>query len=480
MKVGAALILLAAVASAGDLDVALRNVNRGAGNRLMRLARTAEDAGLARTAVLLRERALLPCPDHPGARDKLGFKKRKGRWSRTAEARAALDRLEDSDEKLAAQYMKEATRVEEWRLGELVRVCRRYASPEQRRQVLLPILERMPRRTDVHEALGHEKIGRDYVRPELIDLVHTMPERVAAWRRCAEALIPLESCSAELPGLEGPLPAYRMEGQVVAVSLGPEATREIAQAVGRSRLLLTRLLGPKAAAAWAHSPVVFLDAKSYAEVLRTLHPDEETFKFYSAFGNYEHAEFYAIRTWSAAGAAERYAHGAAYMTMQELAAPGSREAAGRKDPNANAWLNEGFGYFCGFELFGTGNLSFVSIEESSAKIRLTRPPPAQKTRAACLAWMREQILAGHGHRLHDVCARSLNNLDFLASMEAYSFLRFLFLLDPAAARRFPAALRTQTEGPQVDRTDRALGETFGMGLGELERTWRAFVLEISH
>jgi hypothetical protein len=93
--------------------------------------------------------------------------------------------------------------------------------------------------------------------------------------------------------------------------------------------------------------------------------------------------------------------------------------------------------------------------------------------------MREQLVAGHGHRLRDVCARSLNNLDFLASMEAYTFLRFLFLYDPAAARGFPAALRAQTEGPQVDRTVRALGETFGMGLDELERLWRAFVLEIS-
>jgi len=479
VRTGVVFVLFLAVASAGDLDVPLFNVNRGAANRLMRLARRAEEEGLARSAMVLRERVLTPCPEHPVARNKLGYERKNGLWSRTAESRAAIERLEDSDKELAAQYMEEAALVEEWRLAEVVRVCRKYGTKAQRRRILLPILERRPRRIDVHKALGHEKIGKDYVRPELVDLVRNMPERIAVWRQCAAAPVPLEPCSAELPGLEKPLPAFQTAGRIVAVSLGSDAAREVASAVGRSRMFLSQLLGPKAAAAWAPSPIAFLDAKSYARVLKTLHPEEETFKFYSAFGNYEHADFYAIRAWTAAGAAERYAHGTAYLTMQVLAAPPSKETEGRTDPHANAWLNEGFGYLCGFELFGTGNLSFVSIEESSAKLRLTRPPPAQKTRAACLAWMREQILAGHGHRLHDVCARSLNNLDFLASMEAYTFLRFLFLHEPAAARGFPAALRAQTEGPQVDRTDRALGERFGMGLEELERIWRAFVLEIS-
>ena len=88
------------------------------------------------------------------------------------------------------------------------------------------------------------------------------------------------------------------------------------------------------------------------------------------------------------------------------------------------------------------------------------------------------MLDGRAYPLREVCSKSLNNLDFCASMQAYTFVRFLYLYDPARVRRLPRALRAQAAGPQADRADRALREVFGKGLAELECFWRAFVVEI--
>ena len=83
------------------------------------------------------------------------------------------------------------------------------------------------------------------------------------------------------------------------------------------------------------------------------------------------------------------------------------------------------------------------------------------------------------HRIAQAMRGYLNDLDFLASMEAYTFLRFLFLYDPVAARKLPRELRKRAAEPQIDRTNRALLATFGRDLDGLETLWRAFVLEIT-
>jgi hypothetical protein len=164
--------------------------------------------------------------------------------------------------------------------------------------------------------------------------------------------------------------------------------------------------------------------------------------------------------------------------MFELAAPAAPGAAGKRNTRCYAWLLEGFGYLVSLEMFDRAHLSFVSIEETATKRVYTRAPPAQRTRANCLQWLREQVIAGHAYPLREVCSKSLNNLDFCASMQAYTFLRFLFLYEPAKAKGLPPALRAQAAGPQADRADRALREVFGLGLADLERFWRAFVVEI--
>ena len=93
--------------------------------------------------------------------------------------------------------------------------------------------------------------------------------------------------------------------------------------------------------------------------------------------------------------------------------------------------------------------------------------------------MRQNLLHGAAYSLREVFGRSLNNLDRLATLQAWTFLRFLYLYDPIGGKKFPPALGAQLEGPMPDRADGALKEAFGRDTDELERLWRRFTLEIS-
>lgn len=461
----AALLLLAlAGAAAGQaLDLAgiVRKADRQHARKLVKWARDAAAAGLPATA-----------------RRALGMALEED--AECAEARTVLAALpadaKDADAALAQEYGRMLALLEEERVRETIRLCTKYGTPEERRPILLPLLERMPRRADLHEALGHARIGDSgvYVRPELVPMARMLPWRLQAWRNFADDPAPVERAAFRLdvPGLAGPLAFYATPGGPVA-SL-PDLGAAPAQAVVRTRGFLRFLLGEDAAL-WTPPALLFLGADEYGALVRALHPDEEAFTLYSSYGNYEHRDFYAIRVWGAGNAAERYAHGAGYLTLYALAVPGQD---GERDTRAHAWLLEGFGYLASLELFDQGNVSFVSLEESQRKRPWTRPAPANRTAAACRAWVREQVLAGNASPLRDVCARSLNDLDLCASLQAYTFLRFLFLYDPDGARRLPAALRAERAGPQAERVDRALKVALGKGLADLEPLWRAFLLEV--
>jgi len=459
----AALLLLAhAGAAAGQaLDLAGigRKADRQHARKLVKWAQDAAAAGLPATARRALGTALEEDPE-------------------CAEARATLATLPadaaDADAALAREYGRMLALLLEARIRETVRLCTKYGTPEERRPILLPLLEKMPRRADLHEALGHTRIGDVYVRPELVPTARMLSWRLQAWRNFGDERAPVERADVrpDVPGLAGPLAFYATPGGPVA-SL-PDLGAAPAQAVVRTRGFLHFLLGEDAAL-WTPPALLFLGADEYAALVRALHPDEEAFALYSRYGNYEHRDFYAIRAWGAANAAERYAHGAGYLTLYALAVPGQD---GERDTRAHAWLLEGFGYLASLELFDQGNVSFVSLEESQRKRPVTRPAPANKTAAACRAWVREQVLAGNATPLSDVCARSLNDLDLCASLQAYTFLRFLFLYDPDGARRLPAALRAERAGPQAERVDRALKAALGKGLADLEPLWRAFLLEV--
>lgn len=474
----AAALALAASVGADPLDLAglVRKVERRTVQNLLLLAKYAEQEDLRATARRIHERVLEFDGDHRIARARLGFRRVDGAWRREDAVAKEVAARKDGDAALGRKQYALWQRAEEKHLAEVVRVCVTYGTLEQRRPILEPLLARLPRRADLHEALGHVRIGDNYARPGMVEMVKLMPWRLQIWHNGATGPVTVtrSDFARRIPGLADDLVYYRAEACDVASSLA--AGEEIAVAVARTQAFLRLLLGDHAPR-WQPSPVLFLQPKPYAALVGALHRDPDAFKLYSRFENYEHRDFYAIRVYAVGDAAERYAHGAGYHTMFQLAVPPAPAARG-KDTRCYAWLLEGFGYLVSLEMFDRAHVSFVSIEETAPKRVYTRAAPATRTRANCLAWLREQIMAGRAYPLREVCAKSLNNLDFCASMQAYSFLRFLFLYDPAAAKRLPLALRAQTAGPQADRADRALRQVFQKGLADLERFWRAFVLEI--
>jgi len=472
-------LALAASVAADPLDLPgiVRKVEKRTVANLPLLAKYAAQEDLHATARRIRERVLELDADNRIARARLGFRRLDGEWLREDAVAKEVAARKDGDEALGEKQQAAWQRAEAKHLQEVIRVCVKYGTLEQRRPILEPMLARMPRCADLHEALAHVKVGDNYARPGMVEMVKLMPWRLQVWHKQATGPVTVtrSDFARRIPGLEDDLVYYRAEGSDVTCTLG--AGQEVAVAVARTQAFLRLLLGENASR-WQPSPVLFLQAKPYAALVRALHPDADAFKLYARFENYEHRDFYAIRVYAVGDAAERYAHGAGFHTMFRLAVPPAPGARHGPDTRCYAWLLEGFGYLVGLELFDRAYVSFVSIEETATKRAYTRPPPAKLTRANCLAWLREQVLDGRAYSLREVCSKSLNNLDFCASMQAYTFLRFLFLEDPARAQRLPPALRARTGGPQADRTDRALREVFGSGLAELERFWRAFVVEI--
>ena len=459
-----------------DLDGIVRNVGRRTANRIVKLARELERDELHAAAARCYRAIHEFNPDNAFARAKLGYRRDKQGWRLDPKLAKEVEALTDADPELAATRLADLEAIREEHTRELIRVCVRYGELDERRRILEPLLRVKPRRVDLHEALEHVKIGENYARPGLVDMVRAMPSRLQAWRGIAEESVRVRASvlTTPLPGIEETLKFYVAAGCEVGSSL--QDSLAMAGSVARTQTLLGRLLGGEVAT-WKPLTVVFLDPKSYAALIRALHDDQEVIKFYLRFGNYEHANFYAIRVWTEADAEERYAHGAGFLTMFELAAP-DRQGTDQRDTHAYAWLLEGFGYFLSLELFDRAHVEFVSVEESVAKSANRSPPPTGRTRAACLAWLRTQILEGRAYPLREVVARSLNNLDFCAAMQAYSFLRFLFLYDPEAARKLPTMLRARTLGPPAQRVDEVLKELLDKGLDELEPLWRAFVVEI--
>ena len=105
--------------------------------------------------------------------------------------------------------------------------------------------------------------------------------------------------------------------------------------------------------------------------------------------------------------------------------------------------------------------------------------PETRSRAVCLAYVRDQLYDGSLPPLREILGNSLNNLDRFRALEAWTYVRFLALLDPEAFRKLPAALRAQAEGSQADRSERALSAAYGKEAAELERLWRISLLELS-
>jgi len=444
------------------------NLERRFTLKLLKLARKAREERLFRTERAILERVLELDPDQSVARRGLGFKRSEGEWVRAVEE---LQELQDWDFFRPDHYRQEKRKLEEWYISEIARICGKYGTPGDLRRYLRPLLEKYPQHPVICKALGFIPIRGRYVRPGLVDLAEHLPRSLDRWRACAAGKFDIEGgdFALALPGLTEELRRCTVDTRKVAGTLPVGRLRSFARWTARSQLLARELLGEKTQL-WNPEVVVVLDRDPYLALLRAAYPDDSQFRLYSRFGSHQGPGYVAFWASSSDTAADQYAHAVGLRTMSRLTWQAGRESY--------AWLQEGFGYLLSFELLGSGYTWYVSLKETTRKVDPLRKPPNERSRRVCLDWVRDQMKAGRADRLRDLCGRSLNNLDFYASMETYSFVRFLFLYDPVGARHLPAALRAQTKDAQVFRTDRALRETFGKGIDEMEILWRAFVLEL--
>jgi hypothetical protein len=243
--------------------------------------------------------------------------------------------------------------------------------------------------------------------------------------------------------------------------------------------LLGELFGTEAPR-WDPLVVCFLLPAAYEAYVRARHPDKEVADRKLRSGTFRANDGFAMRVRAVGQAIDFYSHAVGFFTGERLASPRTKGPDGKEvvDDDVYPWFHEGLGYLLSLELWGTADSHFFSRTESSAKRISPLPRPKPENRETLLAWVGQNLLAGRGLGLREVLTRSLNGLDFQASMEAWTFLRFLALLDPEAFRRLPAALTAEVEGARAVRADRALTATYGRNLDALEALWRAWLLEV--
>jgi hypothetical protein len=232
---------------------------------------------------------------------------------------------------------------------------------------------------------------------------------------------------------------------------------------------------------WDPPSVCFLVPRSYEAVIRAQHPEAGAAEGRLKSGTYAGREAFAFRVGGIATALDFYTHAAGFFTAEKISSPKKAGPDGKEvaDRDAYPWFQEGLGYLLTLELWDSADSHFFSRTESHQKLASPLPKPEPVTRDTLLAWVGANVLAGRGLALKDLLSRSLNALDFHASMEAWSFLRFLALYDPEAFRRLPAALAAQATGPYPDRADAAFTAVYGKCAAELEVLWRAWLLEVA-
>jgi hypothetical protein len=457
---------------------AFDSVDRETARRLVRLAKEAADKEQMAAVRRILGRALELHPDNSDARERLGYVKSKKtkEWKRSLDDQARIEKWTDADEKEGAAYLVEIRDIERWRSRRCVRLAAKMTDEKKRREALLDLLLRTPKEPMVHEALGHPKIGEVYVRPSLASLFRARGKLDTKWAKLRDA--EHEAADAEnpfsVPGVPNELPTVVCGEQEFVTTLEGDGTRLLAADTQRVYALITALLGAKAEP-WAPYRFCVLDSIGYRRMIHDVHDDPEEQKARMRFGTYAHEEFFGLQAENLAAARDYVAHSIGFYSMQLMAAPGEGD---KVDTEAYAFLREGFGYLLSIELFDSAAMYFHSDTESASKVRYTIPPPKVRNRKSCTAWLTDLGRRGELLEMPQVFGRSLNNLDFHASIQAWSFLRFLSYYDPAGFRNLPLFLREKEKGSYAARVEEALEDSFEVSAKRLEKLWRAWLMEI--
>jgi len=465
------LLLTFAVASqAEDLDRKLDRADDASARALTKLADEAAKAKQQATARMLYERALALDPDSRLARRALGYKKAKGEWAREREIAGEVARWRDSDLARLREFRARRRTIEAERTADWIRLCRKDA------ERLRPLLRYSPRDEALHAALGHKRVGGKRVRPEMEGFATTLSQRMGAWQACAEAKVAEPSKeTVVISGLRGAQPVFKVGGRNVASSFPVESTARFANKTECVQKMLRLTLGD-AREPWDMGPVYFLGRSQYRDFLAALSmPDGERANWMQR-RHYWGAQIQAFGARDLSEALDFYAHAAAVYTIGRISGPFPE---GDPSRDAHAWLLEGFGLFVTLELFDTAETFLTSGRESTGKIESPLPPPEPIRRDAALAHTQDELYVGSLPSIRELLGASMNGLDKVRSVQAWTFVRFLLLLDPDAFKKLPDAMRADAGMSRADRSAGALEQVYGLKLAELEAQWRAYLLEIA-
>ncbi len=469
-------LALVGQAEPGAFDQRRAALDRSYAGRFLALALAAEKEGQEATARRLFERILDLDGDHGIARGRLAFSRRGAGWTRSSLEEAALQGRSDRDPARVEEFRDRRRVLEEARANELARLALRTASPDERAEVLVGLLAFAPRAEEVHRALGHERIGEAWVRTELSAMARAMPRRLAAWADCRGATETRRTGETlAFAGLTPGRAILAVGDRRVASGLPRGEGASLASLTEASHRLLRLLFGDEAPRC-DPSPVYFLDANQYRAFVHSRHPEHAIRTRKLRFSTYRARDCCAFRA-PPQDAIDLYAHSVGFWTVEALLA--TSEKGTQADDDAHSWFKEGLGLLLTLELFDTARSWFTSRTESTGKAQPTLPLPEERTVRNCLRYLEGQLYDGALPSLREIWANSLNNLDRVRAIVAWSFLRFLALFDPDGFRRFPESLRAPAPGPPVERAERALAAAFGRPAEELERLWRAWLLELA-
>lgn len=468
------LLVASAGRAEGDLDASVAKVNRSFAARVASVGGRAAQARQMEAAKRIFELALRLDPESFTARRGLLFEQRDGSWTRSSSATAAVEKWSDADPEKAAACSAEVSDLESKRAKEILRLCA--GAAEAGRPHLLALLEMLPRHAEVHQALGHERIGEVYARPELAGMARAMPDRLRKWSACGTERARATETSEifSLKTLKKPVPFVEVGGRLVAGSYFLKDLLALAERTESPYILLRLLLGAEAPL-WERRRIYFLHKQSFHAMAEKAFPDPEARKAALRHDTYSLKDGCAFHISDADEAMDLFAHSVAYRTVHALCE--GEEKEGVRPAEAGAWLAEGMGYLLTLEMYDRATTYFSSSKESSTKLRGEQPKPFNRTTA--LSWVRTVHSAGEGTPLHELLGSSINNLDNFESVEAWTFVRFLALFDPAGFQRLPGAIAAEREGGGAARSERGLEKAFGKAPGELERLWRIWLLEIS-
>ena len=470
-------LVLCSMAFGSEVDDRVRQADVRAARRMASLGLRALKEKQAAFGRRTLERVVALDPGNRIARGKLGFKKKKGEWVRPSGVEIEIAAWSDSDAARVSKLRAEMRKLEMARAQEIVKLVERYGSPETARPHLLSVLETLPRMEAIHVALGHEKIGGVYVRHELTDFARALPQRMAKWVACRTVgKAELSGKTMTFPGVAEPSAVARIGTREVVSDSTPEESQSYAAHTECAQRLVRLLLGEDAKV-WDPSPVYFLTPIRYRDFIYDRHKDEATRKGRVKYAVYRAKDCVVVRVSTFENAIDVYAHNVGFFTASRTASP--KKADGKPDTSRYAWFREGLGLMLSLELFDSAECWFSSEGESTGKAKPTLPVPETRTRKSCLAYLRGQMLDGTLPSMREIFGNSLNNLDRVRALQAWSFLRFLALYDPVGFRGLPAALQEQTSGAQADRALQAIQRAFGKPASALERLWRIYLLELT-